>query len=95
MRILLTGAAGFIGFHTAKALLARELNPDVLIIARGEDSAAERRLLRAGADRVVSPYQIGGRRMAHSVLRPRVMDFIDRALILTFRTRIHEQAPTT
>jgi voltage-gated potassium channel len=34
-------------------------------------------MLRAGADRVISPYQIGGRRMALSALQPMVMDFID------------------
>jgi voltage-gated potassium channel len=40
---------------------------------------AEPKLLRAGANRVVSPYVIGGQRMAQAVLRPNVMDFIELA----------------
>jgi voltage-gated potassium channel len=58
---------------------ARLLNPKLLIVARAEDPAAEEKLRRAGANRVVSPYLIGGQRMAHAVLRPTVVDFIDLA----------------
>ncbi len=60
-------------------LSARELNPDLLIVARAEDERSERKLLHAGASRVVSPYVIGGHRMAHSLLRPAVLDVIDLA----------------
>jgi voltage-gated potassium channel len=56
---------------------ARELAPHLLIIARADEEGAEKKLLRAGADRVVSPYEIGGRRMAQCILRPSVMDFIE------------------
>lgn len=58
---------------------ARLLNSTIYIVARVEDTASEQKLLRAGANRVVSPYQIGGSRIAHAVLRPTVMDFIDLA----------------
>lgn len=58
---------------------ARLLNPKLLIVARAEDPTAEEKLRRAGADRVVSPYLIGGQRMAQAVLRPTVLDFIDLA----------------
>lgn len=58
---------------------ARLLNSKVFIVARMEDAQAEKKLLRAGANRVVSPYQIGGNRMAQAVLRPTVVDFIDLA----------------
>lgn len=60
-------------------LSARELNPSLLIVARAEDDRSERKLLHAGATRVVSPYVIGGYRMAHSLLRPAVLDVIDLA----------------
>ena len=60
-------------------LSARELKPDLLIVARAEDERSERKLLHAGATRVVSPYVIGGHRMAHSLLRPAVLDVIDLA----------------
>lgn len=58
-------------------LSARGLNSDLLIVARAGEEGSEQKLLRAGADRVVSPYHIGGLRMAHSVLKPAVVDFIE------------------
>lgn len=58
-------------------LSARELNPDLFIVARAGEEGSEQKLLRAGADRVVSPYHIGGLRIAHTVLKPAVVDFIE------------------
>ncbi len=58
-------------------LSARGLKPELLIVARAGEEGSEQKLLRAGADRVVSPYHIGGLRMAHSVLKPAVVDFIE------------------
>ncbi|MGO9378129.1 MAG: potassium channel family protein [Dissulfurispiraceae bacterium] len=58
-------------------LSARELKPDLHIVARAGEDGSENKLLRAGADKVVSPYQIGGLRIAHTVLRPAVVDFIE------------------
>jgi voltage-gated potassium channel len=60
-------------------MTARLLNDRLLIVARAEEEAAERKLQRAGASRVVSPYVIGGHRVAQAVLRPNVMDFIEMA----------------
>jgi voltage-gated potassium channel len=60
-------------------MTARLLNDKLLIVARAEDEAAEKKLKRAGASRVVSPYAIGGQRVAQAVLRPNVMDFIELA----------------
>lgn len=59
-------------------LSARGLNPNLFIMARcaGGD-AAETKLLRAGANKVVSPYYLGARRMAQLIVRPTVADFID------------------
>ncbi len=58
-------------------LSARELNPDLQIVARAGEEGSENKLKRAGANKVVSPYHIGGLRIAHSVLRPAVVDFIE------------------
>ena len=58
-------------------LSARELNPDLHIVARAGEEGSEKKLLRAGADKVVSPYHIGGLRIAHTILRPAVVDFIE------------------
>ena len=58
---------------------ARLLSEKLVIVARAEDDGAETKLLRAGATRVVSPYVIGGQRMALAVLRPHATDFIELA----------------
>jgi len=60
-------------------LSARGLNPKLRIVARAGEEGSEQKLLRAGADRVVSPYHIGGLRIAHAVLKPAVVDFIEYA----------------
>jgi voltage-gated potassium channel len=60
-------------------LTARQLNPDLTIVARTDTEAHIPRLKRAGADRVVMPYNIGGLRMAQSVLRPTVTNLLDLA----------------
>src|SRR5262245_20211409 len=49
-------------------LSARELRPDIPIVARAASESSERKLLRAGADEVVSPYKASGRTMAHLAL---------------------------
>jgi voltage-gated potassium channel len=61
------------------AMSAHFINPDLLIVARAESESAEGKLLRAGASRVISPYAIGGHRVAQAVLRPNAMDFIELA----------------
>lgn len=58
-------------------LSARALNADLYIVARTVDAANEQKMIRAGANRVVSPYQIGGKHMANIVIRPHVTDFFD------------------
>lgn len=58
-------------------ITARQLNPNLYIVSRAADETAERKLIRAGANRVVSPYHIGALRMAQAVLRPAVVDFLD------------------
>jgi len=56
-------------------LTARVMRPDLFIIARVESDDAEHKLRRAGADRVISPYQIGATQMVQTALRPAVVDF--------------------
>jgi voltage-gated potassium channel len=61
-------------------LTARQLNPDLTIIARAGNKSHISRLELAGADRVVLPHFIGGVRMAQSVLRPTATNFVELAL---------------
>ena len=56
---------------------AKSMRPDVQIIARARNETSEPKLLRAGADRVVNPQQLGGDRMASFVTQPHVVDFVD------------------
>ncbi len=58
-------------------LTARATSPALTIVARAESEAGADRLRQAGATRVVSPYTIGGHRMAQAILRPAVLDFVD------------------
>ena len=60
-------------------LTAKELNPRLQVIVRAETEHSVRILRHAGADQVVSPYAIGGHRMAQAALRPAVVDVIDLA----------------
>jgi voltage-gated potassium channel len=60
-------------------LTARGLNPQLTIIARASEEGAEKHLLKAGADSVVSPYNFAGQRIAQSFLRPHVVSFLDTA----------------
>jgi len=63
--------------NTYIVLTAKALNPRLFVVARVGQPASVTPMLRAGADRVISPYSIGGRRMALSALQPLVVDFID------------------
>jgi voltage-gated potassium channel len=60
-------------------LSARLLNPSLFIASRAADEVMVPKLLRAGASRAISPYAIGGRRLAHLMLSPRVVDFFETA----------------
>ena len=61
-------------------LTARALNPALFIVARATEEGAEARILQAGANRAVNPYQLGGLRLAHLLLKPAVVDFLDVSL---------------
>jgi voltage-gated potassium channel len=56
---------------------ARGLNSGLFILARAEEEQTEKKLLRAGANKVVMPYLIGGQKMAHTLVKPAVADFLE------------------
>ncbi|MEZ5358055.1 MAG: NAD-binding protein [Candidatus Zixiibacteriota bacterium] len=64
------------------ALTARQINPDLFIIARAETRLAKKKLRRAGADKVVCPHELGGAQMAMATLRPNVVDFLQLASVV-------------
>jgi len=57
-------------------LTVRNLNPDVKIVARGEDPRTEKKLLQAGASQVVMPAIIGAERIADMIIRPEASDLL-------------------
>jgi voltage-gated potassium channel len=61
------------------ALTSRALNPSLHIICRSENPGSEEKMKKAGADKVISPYEIGGRSLAHAALRPSVLSFFEMA----------------
>ncbi|RMG99343.1 MAG: potassium channel protein [Deltaproteobacteria bacterium] len=72
---------------------ARQSHPGLRIVAKAVDQAAEKKLVRAGADAVVSPSFIGGMRLASELVRPTVVRFLDRMLQdPTMSLRIEEAA---
>ncbi len=61
-------------------LVARDLNPNLYILARATDTKAAKRLKQAGADRVISSYEIGAKRLAESITHPLTTDFMELTL---------------
>lgn len=59
--------------------LALKLNPDIFVVARASQDSYKKALEEAGAHKVISPYDIGARRMAHAILRPTVIKFLETA----------------
>ena len=83
------------GIHRAKGLVAalgndaenvylvlsaKQLNPDLTIVSWATTGEAERKVLRAGADHTLSPYSLGGTRIAHLLLHPHTVEFLDHAM---------------
>lgn len=60
-------------------LIAKQMNPGLFIVARASQNSTKKTLLAAGADKVISPYDLGARRMAHAILRPTVIRFLEMA----------------
>jgi voltage-gated potassium channel len=62
------------------SLVGREINPNLFILARTDQQRNVRKLLHAGVDKVISPYEIGADRMAQVILRPNVDRFMEQIL---------------
>lgn len=75
----LVAAVGTDAENVYAVLSARVMRPDLFIISRAETEDAKQKLRRAGADRVLSPYQIGAVQIAQTALRPAVVDFMELA----------------
>ena len=75
----LIAAVGTDAENVYAVLSARVLRPDLFIVGRAETEDATQKLKRAGASRVLSPYQIGGVQIAQTALRPAVVDFVELA----------------
>lgn len=73
-------------------LLARDLNPKLFILVRTNETANKNRVLRAGADKVISPYEIGADRMANVILRPHVDEFVDSITKYNMQDRTFDEA---
>ncbi len=58
-------------------LAAKELNPKLFVVSRAIEEGTESKLKKAGADRVVKPYELGGNRLVQLLIRPGVIDFIE------------------
>lgn len=95
----LIAAVGTDAENVFTVLTARVMRPDLFIIARVESDDAEHKLRRAGADRVISPYQIGATQMVQTALRPAVVDFFrlatssDRLDLSMEQVRIKDDSP--
>jgi voltage-gated potassium channel len=72
----LIAAVGTDAENVYAVLSARLLKPDLFIVGRAESEDARTKLKRAGADRVISPYHLGGVQLAQTALRPAVVDFV-------------------
>ncbi len=76
-------AAGLVSVVTDDAqnvfivLTARGLNPKLRIVARSAAEESIKKLVRAGANKVISPYFLGGQRIAQAIMRPTVLDFLE------------------
>ena len=77
----LIAALGDSSANLALVLTARSMREDLRIVARIADERDERKFRRAGADRVVNPYDIGGSRMAAIAFRPHVAEFLDEVVL--------------
>jgi voltage-gated potassium channel len=73
----LIAAVGSDAENVYAVLSARVMRPDLFIVGRAGTDDATVKLKRAGADRVISPYQIGAIQIAQTALRPAVVDFVE------------------
>lgn len=76
-------AKGLVSAVTSEAenvfitMTARDLKPGLFIISRFEEPATQKKLIRAGADQVINPYQIGSDKISHIILKPTISKILD------------------
>lgn len=58
-------------------LTARQLNPSIYVLSKALDEEGEKKILQIGANKVVSPYKLGGLKIAQGLIRPTLVDFVD------------------
>jgi len=73
----LVSALGSDAENVFTVLTAREMNPNMQIVARAIDTTASQKLMKAGADNTINPNELGGNRMAVLMLRPQIISFLD------------------
>jgi voltage-gated potassium channel len=64
-------------FNVYTVLTARGMNPDLYIVAKAIEKGSDEKLRKAGANNTISPNEIGGRRLAASLVRPSIISFLD------------------
>lgn len=73
----LIAAVGSDADNVLVTLTAKQMAPDIVVVARAARLGTEKKLQAAGADHIVSPYEIGGRRMAQLLLTPELLNYVD------------------
>jgi len=58
-------------------LTVRLINPSIFVLSKASDEEGERKILQIGANKVVSPYKLGGLKIAQGLIRPTLVDFMD------------------
>ena len=81
--------------NTYITLTAKALNPEIFVVARAGRRDSDALVRRAGADRVISPYALSGRRMALSAVQPNIVDFIDTLAVGRGRDQILAEIEVT
>ena len=76
----IVGALNDDASNVMMTVTARGLNPALFIVARAALPESEKKLMRAGADEVISPYKVGARRISTAMLRPAVNNFLNAVL---------------
>ncbi len=76
-------AKGLVSAVTSEAenvfitMTARDIKPNLFIISRFEEPATQKKLIRAGADKVINPYQIGSDKISQIILKPTISKILD------------------
>ncbi|HNX31986.1 MAG TPA: potassium channel protein [Holophaga sp.] len=73
----LVAAVGSDADNVLVTLTAKQMAPDLVVVARAARLGTEKKLKAAGADHIVSPYEIGGRRMAQLLIAPDLLNYVD------------------